>query len=88
MNANMRMVSYRVDFLFYVIFTSVPGDVLGAYSLGFHFGGRGKPRAVLNLSHEDQKRWEKKLSIEDGMFKMLSVEERAVIRQQFESAYT
>ncbi|KAE8344337.1 hypothetical protein BDV24DRAFT_160480 [Aspergillus arachidicola] len=74
-------------FLSYLVFTSVPGDFLGTGTIGFDFGGRGSPRAVLNLSQEDQKRCRKQ-RIPDGMFWALSPAERTVIRQQFESAYT
>ncbi|PYI06712.1 hypothetical protein BO78DRAFT_444911 [Aspergillus sclerotiicarbonarius CBS 121057] len=63
-------------FLSYVVFTSVPGDILGTGTVGCDFGGMGSPRAVLNLSQEDQKRCQR------------LAEERAVIRHQFESAYT
>ncbi|KAK6835530.1 hypothetical protein RU639_002081 [Aspergillus parasiticus] len=74
-------------FLSYIVVTSVPGDVLGIGTCGFDFGGRFNPRAVLNLSQEDQKRC-RKLLIPDGIFWALSAEERAVIRQQFQSAFT
>ncbi|KNG81937.1 hypothetical protein ANOM_008873 [Aspergillus nomiae NRRL 13137] len=74
-------------FLSYVVFTSVPGDVLGTGTVGCDFGGRCSPCAVLNLSQKDQKRC-RETSIPDGMFWTLSAEERAVIRQQFESAFT
>ncbi|GAB1200956.1 hypothetical protein APSETT444_010337 [Aspergillus pseudonomiae] len=74
-------------FLSYVVFTSVPGDVLGTGTVGCDFGGRSSPCAVLNLSQDDQKRC-RETSIPDGMFWTLSAEERAVIRQQFESAFT
>ncbi|KAB8211160.1 hypothetical protein BDV34DRAFT_219764 [Aspergillus parasiticus] len=74
-------------FLSYIVVTSVPGDVLGIGTCGFDFGGRFNPRAVLYLSQEDQKRC-RKLLIPDGIFWALSAEERAVIRQQFQSAFT
>ncbi|QMW42889.1 hypothetical protein COH20_005586 [Aspergillus flavus] len=67
-------------FLSYIVFTSVPGDVLGT-------GTSGSPRAVLNLSQEDQKRC-RKTDIPDGTFWALSAKERAAIRQQFQSDFT
>ncbi|GKZ48481.1 hypothetical protein AbraIFM66951_000547 [Aspergillus brasiliensis] len=73
-------------FFSYVVFTSVPGDALGTNTMGFDFGGYGKPRRVLQLSEEDQKRC-RKLSIQDGIFWALTAEERAAIRHQFETAF-
>ncbi|OJJ75366.1 hypothetical protein ASPBRDRAFT_194002 [Aspergillus brasiliensis CBS 101740] len=73
-------------FFSYVVFTSVPGDALGTNTMGFDFGGYGKPRRILQLSEEDQKRC-RKLSIQDGIFWALSAEERAEIRHQFEAAF-
>ncbi|BAE60568.1 unnamed protein product [Aspergillus oryzae RIB40] len=67
-------------FLSYIVFTSVPGDVLGT-------GTSGSPRAVLNISQEDQKRC-RKTDIPDGTFWALSAKERAAIRQQFQSDFT
>lgn len=77
-------------FISYLVYSSVPGIPLGSGTIGLDFGGfdvAGGPRAVLALSEEEQTRCSK-YTIPDGAFWAFSAEKRALIRQQFEAAFT